>query len=106
MQVPVDPCEAAVDLVIAADGVNLSDRSQTGIPDCLGMRASQTVGEVGQPHVRYHRQMCGCVSGVDFCAPSALKHDDGMAAARYQVSRRQAGDPSADDGDIDLDIAG
>ena len=105
MQVARSPLEAARDLEVADDRVDLSDRRQTRFPRRLRVIASETLHQFRQPRVGHHRQVRGRVPRVDVRAALALEQRDAAAVQGQQIRGGQAGDAAADDDDVDLLVA-
>ena len=106
VEVPIDPLEARVDLVLADDLVNRRDRGEPRVPDGLRVVASEPLDELGEARVGHHRQVRAGMPRVGHRAAIAFEHDDAFAGLREQVGRGETGHPAADDDDVGLGIVG
>ena len=106
VEVAVHPLEARVDGVLTNDVVNRGDGGEPGVPHRLRMAASESVTSVAETRVGHHRQVRAGVSRVGRGTTATFEHDDACAGLREEVRGSETGDPTADDDDIGVGIAG
>jgi hypothetical protein len=79
------PLEAAVDLVLAGDLVDLRDRGAPGVPHGLRVRAAEAADEFREPHVGDHREVRARVRVSTGRSAALEQHDGSPSREREQA---------------------
>jgi hypothetical protein len=103
--IPADPFEVTLNIVLANDRVDLRDRGQARIPDCLRVCLPERARQLIESRVSDHRDVRGGVARVDHRAAIAFDHRDGLPRRGREVSGGQPGDTATNHDNVDGEIA-
>ena len=83
----------------------MTQSGEPRIPHRLRMGSAELANQFAQARVGHHRDVCRRVAGVDVSASTAFDQRDRLAGHLKQVRRRETGDTTADDDNVDVEIA-
>src|SRR5262249_27382867 len=101
-----DPGEITIDVLLSDDAFNFAERMPGGLPDGLSLFLAEGLNEAGESRVCDIGEVCGGVAG--FAGSDAISFEEGdfEAGLFEEVCGGDAGHSTADDGNIDVEVAG